>query len=187
MGGFKRIGVPKGRGLWAFGGGWSALNPLAGQTSAATRCVSVGESEGKILAGARQGALQTGGGRAGWASGTSVLSPRWLRIFLTTAGSSMVAIRRIREPHLGQARTSSEKALLIRSDQAEYRFFSLAEPSSAGDSPRPWAVDCNVFEPPTEPGALVTFMAALMSPLFCSEEPGRSECWETEAHVQVGA
>src|SRR5262245_39564416 len=47
-----------------------------------------------------------GGGRG---AGTSVGSPRWVRIFRMTTGSSMVATTRMRPPQRGQANTSTAK------------------------------------------------------------------------------
>ena len=43
-------------------GGCPALNAISGQTSAATHCVSVRDSEGKILTGGRQGRTRSSGG-----------------------------------------------------------------------------------------------------------------------------
>src|SRR5262245_41097078 len=51
-----------------------------------------------------------GGGRG---AGTSLGSPRWVRIFRMTTGSSMVATTRMRPPQRGQANTSTAKVWQI--------------------------------------------------------------------------
>jgi hypothetical protein len=51
--------------------------------------------------------------------GTSVGRPRWARILVTVAGSSIVAMSRRRPPHPAQARTSRANTRRVRS-QAQY-------------------------------------------------------------------
>ena len=73
VGGGGSTAAPQGAGVLKIGAYGDSgapapgLNAIAGQTSAATRCVSVRESEGKILAGARQDAIfrQVVAGRVG--------------------------------------------------------------------------------------------------------------------------
>ena len=82
----------------------------------------------RVENGADRHSPQLGGARAGTDSSTG--KPRWVRIRRITAGSSMVAMTRIRPPHRGQAKTSS--ANTWRSSSAQLR--RLACPS--GDAVR---------------------------------------------------
>src|SRR5262245_24253082 len=59
-----------------------------------------------------------GGGRG---AGTSVGSPRWVRIFRMTTGSSMVATTRMRPPQRGQANPSTANVWRKRSGHDHLR------------------------------------------------------------------
>jgi len=64
--------------------------------------------------------ISRGGDRAGSGCGHSLGMPRWERILRTTARSSMVARKRSRPPHSGQARMSISNVRLRRSAHEVY-------------------------------------------------------------------
>jgi len=79
--------------------------------------------------------IQYGGPRAGARVGVSVGSPRPRRNRRTDAASVTSATRRMRPPHVGQARTSIEKHLLRSSAQGRYREpTGLVDVSASGGS-----------------------------------------------------
>jgi len=59
-------------------------------------------------------------------------SPSWARIRAMTAGSSIVAIKRMRHSHCGQRSTSTSEARRISTAHVQYRGLSLA-----GSAPAP--------------------------------------------------
>src|SRR5262245_12675740 len=65
------------------------------------------------------------------ATTSSVGSPRWVRIFRMTTGSSMVATTRMRPPHRAQANTSTANMWRNRSGRDQVR-------RAAGGPPRLW-------------------------------------------------
>jgi len=97
----------------------------ASRRSASERGGHAGGAEAGTLAGReRQGKSKPscwGGERAGMRVGSSVGRPRWVRILVTTGGSSMVAMKRRRPPHPAHASTSIKKTLFIRSAHAQAR------------------------------------------------------------------
>jgi hypothetical protein len=80
---------------------------LTGHALARAYLPHLSVSVGKTIAGGRAQLQSNRSGGGGRGAGTLVSSPRWVRIFRMTTGSSMVATTRMRPPHRRQASTST--------------------------------------------------------------------------------